>query len=74
MTQETAEKAKSILSEMCVLERITHKIENEYDMWWSFCTARSNKDEMMMPKTLRQEFKKAVIRAKENLQKELENL
>lgn len=74
MTQETAERAKQILSEMYILERITYKIENEYDMWWSFCTAKSNKDEMMMPKTLRKEFEKAVIRAKEQLQEELEKL
>lgn len=74
MTQEAAEKARKILSEMDSLEQINDTMECECGLWWSFCTANSRKDDMKMPKVLREEFEQAVIRAKEKLQKELERL
>ena len=74
MTQETAEKAKQILSEMYRLDNIISEMTREESCWWSFCTPRCGRDELIMPTILRKEFEQAVIRAKEKLQEELEKL
>lgn len=72
-----AEKAKNLLHELKKVQEIKNTMGKEAQNWWSFLTPDIkdwNKDGLMMPKILREEFTKAVDRSIERLEKQIEEL
>ena len=72
-----AEKAKNLLHELKKVQEIKNTQGKEAQNWWSFLTPDIkdwNKDGLMMPKILREEFTKAVDRSIERLEKQIEEL
>lgn len=74
MEKEKAVKASLILNELDKMDSISSLMDYADNMWWSFCTPNCGKDEFIMPRILREEFKNAVARATERLKKELAEL
>ena len=72
-----AEKAKNLLHELKKVQEIKNTMGKEAQNWWSFLTPDIkdwNKDGLMMPKILREEFTKSVDRSIERLEKQIEEL
>ena len=77
MEKDKAEEARSILSDLDVLNDFLSTMENEDNHWWSFLTPnvkRFNNDGIKMPEILREEFAEAVKRAIERSEEALKNL
>ena len=77
MEIDIAKQAREFLSELNKLEEIKRQINEEDDHWWSFLTPDIkswNRDGVIMPKILREEFTKAVDRSIERLEKQIEEL
>ena len=77
MEIDIAKQAREFLSELNKLEEIKRQINEEDDHWWSFLThdiKSWNRDGVIMPKILREEFTKAVDRSIERLEKQIEEL
>ena len=77
MQIDKAKQARAFLSELDRLEEIKRHINEENDHWWSFSTPDIkswNRDGLIMPKPLREEFTKAVDKSIERLEKQIEEL
>lgn len=77
MNIDKARQARDFLSELDDLKEIKRHTEQENIHWWSFLTPEiinENKDGLIMPKILREEFTKAVDRSIEQLEKQIEEL
>ena len=77
MNIDKARQARDFLSELDDLKEIKRYTEQEYIRWWSFLTPEIrnwNKEGLMMPEPLREEFTKAVDRSIEQLEKQIEEL
>lgn len=77
MKIDKAKQASKFLSELDRLEEIKNHIKEEDSNWWSFLTTDIkswNRDGLIMPKILREEFTKAVDRSIERLEKQIEEL
>ncbi len=77
MKIDIAKQVRKFLSELDRLKEIKRHINEEDGNWWSFLTPdikRWEEDGLIMPKTLREEFTKAVDRSIEQLEKQIEEL
>lgn len=77
MDINTAEKARDLLKALEDLNGIKRHMEEECRHWWSFLTPDIKsweKDGLIMPEILREEFTKAVGRSIEQLEKQIEEL
>ena len=77
MDKKKAEQAKNLLYELEKVQEIKDTMEKEAQNWWSFLTPDIkdwDKDGLMMPEILREEFTKAVDRSIERLEKQIEEL
>lgn len=77
MKIDIAKQVKGFLSELDRLEEIKRHINKEDGQWWSFLTPDIkswNRDGLIMPKILREEFTKAVDKSIERLEKQIEEL
>ena len=72
-----AKQANEFLLELKDLEEIKRYTEKENNHWWSFLTPdimNRDKEGLMMPEPMREEFTKAVDRSIEQLEKQIEEL
>lgn len=77
MDKKKAEQAKYLLYELEKVQEIKDTMRKEAQNWWSFLTPDIkswNKDGLIMPKVLREEFTKAVDKSIERLEKQIEEL
>ena len=77
MDKKKAEKARDLLETLKDLNKIKRYMEEEDRHWWSFLTPDMKsweKDGLIMPEILREEFTKAVDRSIEQLEKQIEEL
>lgn len=77
MEIDKAKRASRFLSELDRLEEIKRHINEENSNWWSFLTPNIknwDKDGLMMPEILRDEFTKAVDRSIEQIEKQIKEL
>ena len=77
MDINTAEKARDLLKDLEDLRGIKRRMEEEDHHWWSFLTPDIKgweKDGLIMPEILREEFAKAVDGSIEQLEKQIEEL
>ena len=77
MDKKKAEQAKCLLYELEKVQEIKDTMGKEAQNWWSFLTSDIkswNRDGLIMPKILREEFTKAVDRSIERLEKQIEEL
>ena len=77
MDINTAEKARDLLKDLEDLNEIKRHMEEECSHWQSFLTSDIKsweKDGLIMPEILREEFTKAVGRSIEQLEKQIEEL
>lgn len=77
MDINTAEKARGLFETLEYLNKIKRYMEEEDLHWWSFLTPDIKsweKDGLIMPEILREEFTKAVDRSIEQLEKQIEEL
>ena len=77
MDKKKAEEAIGLLGTLKDLNEIKRYMEKESHHWWSFFTPDIKsweKDGLIMPEILREEFTKAVDRSIEQLEKQIEEL
>lgn len=77
MKIDIAKQVREFLSELDRLKEIKRRINKENSNWWSFLTPDIkswNRDGLIMPKILREEFTKAVDKSIERLEKQIEEL
>lgn len=77
MKIDIAKQARVFLLELDGLKEIKNHIKEEDGNWWSFLTPDIkswNRDGLIMPKILREEFTKAVDKSIEQLEKQIEEL
>ncbi|WP_314712508.1 hypothetical protein [Prevotella pallens] len=77
MDKKKAEQAKCLLYELEKVQEIKDTMGEEAQNWWSFLAPDIkswNRDGLIMPKILREEFTKAVDRSIERLEKQIEEL
>lgn len=77
MDKKKAEQAKYLLYELEKVQEIKDTMGKEAQNWWSFLAPDIkswNKEGLIMPKILREEFTKAVDRSIEQLEKQIEEL
>ena len=75
MKIDIAKQASEFLSELDRLEEIKRHINEEDSNWWSFLTPDIkswDKEGLIMPEILREEFTKAVDRSIEQIEKQIE--
>ena len=77
MDKKKAEKARNLLMELSSVQEIKDATKKEEQNWWAFLAPNIQsweKDGLVMPGTLREEFTKAVDRSIERLNKQIEEL
>lgn len=77
MKIDKAKQASKFLSKLDRLGEIKNHIKEEDSNWWAFLTPDIkswNRDGLIMPEILREEFTKAVDRSIEQLEKQIEEL